>query len=399
MVFSDKYNHNLFDKETISFGGCRVNINTYNRSKHFFFILLLIMTPFLISFNSSSASEMSSFDKGQMRMIEGIPFLKLYGNYYEMGLQYGYLLKDTLLEIHEKIMPFKSKISVGEFYQHLQSNMPDKYKDFLAGVSKSTAISYEDLLIGSFYEFTINECSSILAKINFHGSVFLLHAKNRDTSNGKNQLIIEFNPEKEYMYIVTATTGALFIHEGVNEKGISITGNAAPPSSYKVKYLPKDDIYRMILESAGSLSEVDQIINNYKSDYAEIITIGSASENNGAIYDIGNLKRVKHEMLEKKYLFVTNKFLSDDLTPSNIRFSCPRYRKISDLVKIKPINSVDDLIDLLATSPINNINTINSIIFNAKKKESYFAFSAGYAARTKWFKYDWTNDEFVFLRR
>lgn len=377
-----------------------MNLKPFPRIRQFKIWYLILFTMFFVfTFNGFSlANDNESLYKGNIRVIEGIPFLKLYGTYYEMGIQYGNLLKEPLLEVQEKIFPYKTNVSTGEFYQHLKYNMPVKYQDFLKGVSKSAGISYENLLIGSFYEFTNAGCSSVLVKMDSDGSSYLMHAKNRDANNGKNQIIIEFNPEKGYKYLITATIGALFIHEGINEKGISVTGNAAPKSNYKVKKWPQDDIYQMILESAHSLDEVDKIINKYKSDYAEILTVGSSYENNGTIYDLDNIKRVKHEMKDKKYLFVTNKFLSDDLTPQETRFNDPRYRAIKDFLENHSQNSVDDMIDLLATRPINNISTIHSIIFDGKKKDIYFAFSERYAAEAKWLKYNWINDEIALFK-
>ena len=37
----------------------------------------------------------NKFGGGELRIVEGIPFLRLFGSFYEMGEQYGVLLKDN----------------------------------------------------------------------------------------------------------------------------------------------------------------------------------------------------------------------------------------------------------------------------------------------------------------
>jgi hypothetical protein len=359
-----------------------------------------MITLFLTSFSYADDISINSFDKGTLKVVEGTPFLKLYGNYYEMGVQYGHLLKEPLLVFQDKIKLFKSKITANKYYQYFKNNMPPKYDDFLKGASESSSISYEDLLLGVCFDFINSGCSSILAKIDANGSSILLHAKNRDRAMlAQDYAVIEFNPKGEYRYISTVTIGAIMVHQGLNEKGIAVTLNSAPPSKYIVKDFPKDDLARMILESVKSLNDVDKVLNEYQTDSDGIVIISSAYENNGVIYDLGNVIRIKHDLADKNFLFVTNNFLSDELTPKEIRLNDPRYQQIDGYLKNHPLKSVDEMIDLLALTPVNNAYTIHSIIFNAKQGEIYLAFSDLYAAWSKWLKYDWKNDQVTVYRK
>ena len=52
---------------------------------------------------SESESGARSFREGTLTLKENIPFLTVKGNSYEMGLQYGVLLNDQLLEINRTI--------------------------------------------------------------------------------------------------------------------------------------------------------------------------------------------------------------------------------------------------------------------------------------------------------
>lgn len=63
-------------------------------------VLLLIILSILflstISINANDPEELVTinetrvYHQGELRIVEGIPFVRLVGSYYEMGEQYGY---------------------------------------------------------------------------------------------------------------------------------------------------------------------------------------------------------------------------------------------------------------------------------------------------------------------
>jgi hypothetical protein len=75
---------------------------------------MLIVYSFSLSPTKSEhpakIKEVKKFGKGELRIIEDIPFLKLTGTYYEMGEQYGSLLKDEFQKIYKELLPYKTAL-------------------------------------------------------------------------------------------------------------------------------------------------------------------------------------------------------------------------------------------------------------------------------------------------
>jgi effector-binding domain-containing protein len=361
--------------------------------------------PIMISLSKTSG-------KGELRIVEGIPFLKVSGSYYEMGRQYGSLLKN---QINEAFKSIKSQ-NWERMKQHqyiflrLEKLLPSKYVQYLKGIAAGSGQDYHKLLIGAFTtvdDFSSLGCSSILTKMqNDKGVNTLFHAKNLDNFlwTGHNQAIIEFNPIREYKYIGTELIGA-GISDGMNEKGISISiddGGQGMRSKYPMNPLLNFKM-RDILSSTKSLAEVDQQMNNYVCDIGQILIIGSSTENNGIVYDISYDKIRKNRMNAQKHLFVTNTYLNPDLTSPENLFNCPRYKIIDRYMKDNLVQNIDNFIELLSDPGtnygVNNNNTKHSVIYDPQNKTIYMAFSDDYSAWGKWLKYDWVKDKITVYRK
>lgn len=360
---------------------------------------------------SGMISRSKTSGKGELRIVAGIPFLKVSGSYYEMGRQYGSLLKSQLNEAFKNFTSQNwARIKQHQdLFPQLEKLLPSKYIQYLKGIAAGSGLDYHKVLIGAFTtvdDFSLLGCSSILTKMqNDRGANSLFHAKNLDNflGTGHNQAIIEFNPVGEYKYIGTELMGA-GLCDGMNEKGISISiddGGQGMRSKYPINPLLNFKM-RDILSATKSLAEVDQQMRNYVCDIGQILIIGSGTENNGIVYDISYDKTRKNLMNAQKHLFVTNTYLHPDLTPPKNLFNCPRYTIIDRYMKDNLVQNIDNLIDLLSdpgtTYGVNNNHTKHSVIYDLQNKTIYMAFSDDYSAWGKWLKYDWFKDEITAYR-
>lgn len=372
------------------------------RVKTVLFIAFFIMI--FINLLVSAEEEKKAYEKGELRKVEGIYFLKLKGSYYEMGIQYGVLLKNQLKEyVTEKVGQNRERL-MKQFptfkYSGVERRSPEQ-TNFLKGMSEGAEISYMDLLLSSNLIMLMNDeaCSSILIKIND----VLVHAKNSDYKGERLHSdflsVIEFNPtgKLKYYYINAKPTGLSL--QGINEKGISITHNSGPWPPSKVRNMASFDVIREVAQSATLLKDVDQIISNYTTNYSAILTVESSLEQDGYIYDIAYNDKKKNLLGSKKYLYVTNVFLAIDSKNQN---KCPRFRLFTNYLKTNRIDTINDLIDLLSQKGtsygINNKDTISSVIFNYCTKDIYFAVAPSFAASNKWFKYNFGNDTVTVFR-
>ena len=347
------------------------------------------------------------YHEAELQIIDGVYFLKLKGSYFDMGKQYGVLLQAELNQyIKEKVTPNRNAL-LKQFpistFASIEKRVPEQ-ADFLRGISEGSHISYQDLFLSSNLQMLMNtdECSAILIK--FNG--YLIHAKNSDYMGSRLSSdflnVIEFNPKGKlrYFYITGKATGLSL--QGINEQGISITLNGSPLLIREPRDLASIDIIREVLQSATSLEEAEKIINKYTTNFSSILTVGSSLQKNGCIYDIAYDKVEKNPLNEKNQLFVTNDFLDDKLTTPEDRNSCSRYQMFCSYFKNKQVNSIDELIDLLAQKGsaygINNVNTIISVVFSYHTKEIYFASAPSFAASSRWYKYSLENGKVTIYK-
>jgi len=381
-------------------------------------IFLMLVMCFVVSGSMSFSNEMSeraakkgkvrTFGKGELKVIEGIPFLKLSGSYYEMGEQYGTLLKEEFQKVYNELIPFKSRWLPelpDSILEKLEKITPVSIIQQLKGMSAGSGLPYQDLLLGAYFGvLERGGCSSILIRLKEKKSeTRLLHGRNFDYGKGlgKYPVVIEYQPEKGLKYLTIGTIASASLAEGMNEKGITVSENLGrgDRKDNDIHNPPADHKLKEILSSASFLKEADKMMKGFTSDVGNILTVGSGFENDAIIYDVyyDNLK--KNQFNGQSWLFATSGYLNKDLNPPK---DCPRYQIIDKHMKSGKINGVDGLIDVLSDpgSPygVNNPSTIHSVVFDPQNKIVYMAFHTKFAAWSQWLKLDWEKDAVTVYR-
>jgi hypothetical protein len=350
---------------------------------------------------AGKTNETKKFGKGELRVIEGIPFLKLSGSYYEMGEQYGTLLKAEFQKIYKQLSPYKNlwlpKLP-GDTYERLEKLTNKQVIQQLKGMAAGSGLPYSDLLLGAYFGvLERGGCSSILMKINDGNSDRLIHGRNYDygKGTGKYPVVIEYNPQGGIKHFIIGTIGSAGLAEGMNEKGITISGNLAPGNlkNNLIQNASPDIKLREILKSASSMKDVEILMEGYASDVGHTFTIGSGFELDGIIYDMNYDNVKKNYLNNRNCLFATNGYMSEELNPAKDDL---RYQIIDRYVKSGQVNSIDEMIELLSdpgtSFGVNNPSTVHSVVFDAMHKNVYMAFNTKFAAWSDWLRYDWNKD-------
>jgi hypothetical protein len=349
----------------------------------------------------AKTSETRKSGEGELQFIEGIPFLKLSGNHYEMGVQYGVLLKDKLQKIHGELLPYRDlwlQKLPGDIHERLEKLTDTKIIQQLKGMAEGSGLPYSDLLLGAYFGvLERGGCSSILVKIKNETSYRLIHGRNFDYGKGTGRypVVIEYNPTHGIKHLVIGTIGSAGLAEGMNEKGITVSENLAPGDlkNSGIQNTSTNIKLREILSSVSSLKDVEMLMEGYASDVGNTFTIGSGFEIDGIIYDLNYDNGQKNYFGKKNWLYATNGFVSEEL--NRIRDD-PRSRIILTYLESGRLNSVDDMIELLSdpgtTFGVNNPSTIHAVVFDAKRMCVFMAFYPKFAAWNFWLKFDWGRD-------
>lgn len=378
------------------------------------------------------------FRRGELDASGSFPVLRLRGSYYEMGLQYGVLLRGRISSIYNKNRERKKEVfSAIPWYLKFFSSMvmaivagyskkriPRKFRMELLGLSRGSGTAFNDMAAAAFGGVIFDAaCTSVLAR----GESSILHGQNLDFEPcylGAYPVIVEYNHPDRFRYMHFGVTGVPGIFHGMNEKGIAVTVNYGDGTyNRKNKGLPMGYKLRVILESASVLDDVEPILRDTGPDeLGWILTVSSASEKSGAVYDVFNEEIVRTDFTSENCMYVLNRIFNrertgrEDLAKQYLQISRgegiynrARAAAAGFFLAENSIGSVDDMIKFLRNydfygyeklvgsmnATIVNERTLHTIIFNHEEFSVYMASSPGYSSLGEIAKYDFNTGRLV----
>ncbi|MGA3286875.1 MAG: hypothetical protein ABSD46_05590 [Bacteroidota bacterium] len=400
---------------------------------HFYlFVFGLLFIHNLMAQDNSTRTV--SFKEGYKEYHFGIPFLYLKGSDYEVGYQYGYLLKSELNSFYAVYETFKKgfldkEISYLPWYQRVFANLfgsmvfnhkINGYADRLSpdvleqiqGASESSGLPvafFKELLV--FYDLYSYRCEAVVVKKGNH----IYHAHNLDQPGQLNLLsqypvVVQYEIQGKQKYTDFGFSGLLMPTTAFNESGISISenGNNNPAGFDKEDCTLYSEKSKLITKT-HNLNEVDSIARTLKFPVGLIYTVVSSIERQGAVYDfIGSNKAATPV---NNFQFVANRTVSKDLGKKCETIYSGRFHEEARVAKFAEVfdsanqNTVDGLIDILSNTSfyhykdtievhiesLHNYETDQSVIFDLADSTIYFTYYPHYAAWNRWLKYNYAT--------
>lgn len=148
----------------------------------------------------------------------------------------------------------------------------------------------------------------------------------------KDKIILFINPEKGYKLATITWGGFLGVVSGMNEKGLTVTLNAAKsglPTSAKT---PISIVARKILQYAKNIDEAFEIAQQHETFVSESLMIGSAEDGYTAIIE-KSVDKVALYRSDSTSIICSNHYQSDSFktdadNQNNIKTSASNYRQI-----------------------------------------------------------------------
>jgi hypothetical protein len=342
--------------------------------------------------------------------VEGAP--------YERGVVNGKLTSELLQKQEDyfndqinKMIPSKFylhflKYFVGWFNRNLDKSVTPEYKAEIYGISASASDKYQ--YIGSNYQRILNYhaahdighalqnlalvgCTSFGTWGSRSADSEMIIGRNFDFYVGdhfsENKIVAFENPSQGHKFMSVTWGGFIGVVSGMNDKGLTVTINAAKSSIPTGSATPVSLVAREILQYAENIQEAISIAKKRKMFVSESFLVGSAEDGKAVIIEKTPDSMSVYDP-HKNEILCANHFQSKGLEglKSNqiqIRESASeyRYQRLSQLLDSTKQNTVQRTVDILRDrrgmnnediglgneKAINQLIAHHSIVFEPKK--------------------------------
>ncbi len=367
-----------------------------------------------VKFDIGRAGERYIFHQGYAIKRENVPAqINLSGTHYEMGLQYGVLLKDETKEmakiVHKVVTYYSEEMRIPKdlvyiYFKYkinkLVKNIPERYKQEMQGISDGSGVDINAIYTISLFDDIVHSmgCTSILALTE---DGLMLHGKNEDLyfgmELGMKAVIIEYNPKGYNSFVSVSFPGFVGVSTGYSNNGLGYSHHSRFANKSNLNSNSQFFVPRMALEECSNLNEV---INFYSDKPFVVGDAHSWSDRNnltGCIIEsapdekyptkvtkmTGNVQWHINKYLDPNYiLYNENKYTGDE------SFNNSRQEILSQSINKNQKLSLDNVISLLRTENgpsgenynmssvtrgICNIDTNQMIIIDPKGAGIYIA--------------------------
>ncbi|HWK03010.1 MAG TPA: C45 family peptidase [Puia sp.] len=401
-----------------------------------FLLLLLIGSIYLYSVavaDPPKPADMSSLQLQRKEVSPGFYTLKnswfrknksgLYemyveGNPFERGVINGKLSEELVQRQEDHFNEQIARMIPSNFYRHflkyfvgwfnrdLDKNITEEYKEEIYGVSGAASDKYD--YIGSNYQRILNyhaahDIGHALQSMALVGctSFGTWDAKSQDSTMiiGRNfdfyvgdkfaedKLVAFINPSQGYKFMTVTWGGFIGVVSGMNEKGVTVTINAAKSDIPSGSATPVSLVAREILQYAKNISEARKIADERKMFVSESFLVGSAEDNKAVIIEKTPTDLDVYDP-HRDFIVCTNHFQGDGLAGSKnnreqvAESASPyRYQRLMELLDTNGKNTVQKTIGILRDrrglhntdigmgneKAINQLIAHHSIVFEPKK--------------------------------
>lgn len=305
------------------------------KKKLFHFGILVIVCCYLGSCSTSSSSDsnlafVAEYEGGTLFKAGPVNVLCLNGTHYQMGRQYGMLLKNELNSLYDLAVSKYGSMGITEA-RMLQvanayyANFTPKYRDVIAGMAETSGLGLDKQIVVNGIEIIqkidniVPHCTGVAVWSDFTGGVPLIFGRNNDDhpffrNFGGYTVVAVFNPtdgppDRRIATAVVNYAGAIYAPTGLNRYGIFMELNSGnSPGGFRLDRTPTVVSMFEALQSCSTLAQVDGAFQNIAVDISSIINVSDL--NSAYSYECSLDPTVKRRSSDQNGLLVsTNHFI------------------------------------------------------------------------------------------
>lgn len=366
-----------------------------------------------------------SCEHGWLRKArEGWWEMYLEGSPYEVGYAHGLLTQELNYAQEKAFLARLGELIPSEFYQNfmlsftrffnrnLEDYVKDEYRQEIYGISRFASPEFG--FIGPAYARMLNyhaahdlghavqnmnlvACTAFGAWGERSADSNLILGRNFDffvsDDFAKDKILCFIRPDSGYSFAMVTWAGFAGVVSGMNEKGLTVTLNAAKSSIPMGARTPVSLLAREILQYASNIEEAYRIAQSRETFVAESFLVGSAADHKAVVIE-KSPDDISIYDPDTNFIIVTNHFQSqvfmdDPLNVENMEneTSVYRYRRVKELLDENPAVSPEIAASILRDykglqgkdiglgneKAVNQFIAHHSIIFQPEKKRLWIA--------------------------
>jgi len=366
----------------------------------------------------------SAFNDGEVyRYPEIMPMLSVSGSHYEMGLQYGVLLRPEILdslENYSRLLKFFAQDEGIPFPLftafvkikaiQISLKLPARFRDEIRGIAAGSGVPYDSILaISMFYDvLEAVGCTGILLKGQDNT---VIHGRNQDwfalEELGDLSVVVEHNAEGYNSFTHIDWLLGLGVETGYNDEGLAfseetVSVNKPNANGFSFVYLS-----RIALEECSNLDQVKQVFDRYSVIGGYGTVWSDRDEGLAMVLEASPSGWVTH-LMEDTILWNFNHYydesLADEHQPVWKSLSAPDWDReyIAAGFPRKDFYTVEDAVDFMrsqtapdgndyswygSTNPVCNDSGWQMIVFDPGCDGFYYAWGHSFAARRDCYRF------------
>ncbi len=361
----------------------------------------------------------STFHEGVIYRYTGIvPMMEVAGDYYEMGLQYGVLLRPEILNGMDSMtkilkwnaddmgVPYPALVGLIKYQaRQMAAGLPQKYQDEMKGVSDGSGVPYDTVISCClFYDIGMGMgCTGVLMR-GPDGSI--IQGRNNDTAAfggeelAKMTVVVRYKAKGANVVTHMDQPFYMGVETGYSDKGLTFGEETLyvkkpNPNGFSLPYL-----IRMVMEEASTLDQIYPYFDKYHTIGAYGCVWGDIDAGRGAVVQLTPTAWVKNE-LKDSLLWNFNRLYDQELAKQqvasvNVSNSNVDREAVASTYPQKPVYTIEDVVKFVRAQigpdgtdyswcgtkrPVCNWAASQMMIFDTKSDGFYMAVGPYYAAR------------------
>jgi predicted choloylglycine hydrolase len=298
---------------------------------------IVFLPPYVRAKHAPVPFHAAEAEGGRLEIVNGVPVLSLTGTNRRMGRQAGILVKDQLQFLMKNFLHFvfrnpARRATALKKARSLERHIPGQYLEELHGLSETSGVPYEDLLLANTFteDYRGFLCSTLTVRGSASPGGRLVMGRNLDfISVGvlhHYNMVTVYHPNNGRSFAVVGWPGFIGAVSGMNSLGLTSAMLVSFNGGFSSERIPSTIAFRMLLERCGTVAEATALLEANRTAGPFNLTLADA-EGNMCVAELAHNHFATREPLSD-ILICTNRFHMGEYSETPADYRASRLKSI-----------------------------------------------------------------------